>query len=52
MKSSGKHATIPLDYWQLTYDLYLLQLAGTWRDSVLSRWSRDYFAPIEKKAQA
>lgn len=52
MKSSGKHAAIPLDYWQLTYDLYLLQLAGSWRDSVLSRWSRDYFAPLEKKNQA
>lgn len=44
MKPSGGRSLIQLDYGGLAHDLYLLQLGGGWRDNVIARWSRDYFA--------
>lgn len=44
IKSSDSAGIDGLDYYTLAQDLYLLQLPGGWRDSVFSRWSKDYFS--------
>ena len=38
LKSEG----IPLDYYTLASDLYLLQFDG-YRDAVFARWAKDYY---------
>lgn len=43
MKHPRDRDPIPLDYQQLAIDLYLIQLPGGWRESVIARWARDYF---------
>lgn len=43
-----KNEQVPIDYFLLAQDLYLLQIPG-YRDGVFQRWSRDYFASFNKQ---
>lgn len=47
IKSSVSAEIDGLDYYALAQDLYLLQLSGSWRDSVFSRWSKGYFSLLD-----